>query len=455
MAFDTTSLFDVLAQDDTDIRVAQRRALALAQTRVENRMGAFLRGARSEEEFEQRLALLMDNFTGAVRTASTETGYDKPEHIAEAVKQHYAEQVEFVDPRAEEEDDPEGDESDSKASSVESESTPREASVKAGEWLLTPHTADKLDKKERDELPTSDFVDKKDRKFPIEDKDHAEKAEQFAKGPMKKKVDEEVHEKYPDLGKDSSFLAGEHTAVKEHMKGVSPHRNKQYEDIKEQLEDSGKSTDRAKEEAARTVNKQRAEHGETKGSSTHTAIGNGIAPTEPGAMAPTPPTPAAPPQQQPCPICGMTNCPHQQGQLTGMPTPNSAPVHASTGWTVFAEDGHGNTGLGGPEPKIDKAHTPLHGAPEGAADKQVDITQPLVPKNRTENPLDQMGDVKEESLPAASGDDSGFSTETPGGKGDHTKTFPKGDQTNPVTHETISSSEFPSHEAVRSALTRL
>ena len=53
---------------------------------------------------------------------------------------------------------------------------------------------------------------------------------------------------------------------KEHMKGVSPKRNRQYEHIKEQLMESGKSEEEAKEEAARTVNKQRAEHGETKSS---------------------------------------------------------------------------------------------------------------------------------------------------------------------------------------------
>lgn len=51
---------------------------------------------------------------------------------------------------------------------------------------------------------------------------------------------------------------------KEHMKGVSEKRNRQYEHIKEQLMESGKSEEEAKEEAARTVNKQRAEHGETK-----------------------------------------------------------------------------------------------------------------------------------------------------------------------------------------------
>ena len=64
--------------------------------------------------------------------------------------------------------------------------------------------------------------------------------------------------------KESSFQ--KEAPGKEHMKGVSPKRNRQYEHIKEQLEDSGKSEEKAKEEAARTVNKQRAEHGETKGS---------------------------------------------------------------------------------------------------------------------------------------------------------------------------------------------
>jgi hypothetical protein len=53
---------------------------------------------------------------------------------------------------------------------------------------------------------------------------------------------------------------------KEHMKGVSPKRNRQYEHIKEECLRDGGSEDHCKEMAARTVNKQRAEHGETKGS---------------------------------------------------------------------------------------------------------------------------------------------------------------------------------------------
>ena len=44
----------------------------------------------------------------------------------------------------------------------------------------------------------------------------------------------------------------------------SDKRERQYEHIKESYEDDGRSEDKAEELAARTVNKQRAEKGETK-----------------------------------------------------------------------------------------------------------------------------------------------------------------------------------------------
>ena len=46
----------------------------------------------------------------------------------------------------------------------------------------------------------------------------------------------------------------------------SPKRKRQYEHIKEGAKKRGKSTKRAKEIAARTVNKQRRESGQTKSS---------------------------------------------------------------------------------------------------------------------------------------------------------------------------------------------
>ncbi|WP_028805429.1 hypothetical protein [Streptomyces sp. 142MFCol3.1] len=46
--------------------------------------------------------------------------------------------------------------------------------------------------------------------------------------------------------------------------GSSKKRERQYEHIKESAEDRGESTSRAKEIAARTVNKERARSGESK-----------------------------------------------------------------------------------------------------------------------------------------------------------------------------------------------
>ena len=48
------------------------------------------------------------------------------------------------------------------------------------------------------------------------------------------------------------------------QKAWSPKRERQYEHIKESYEERGRSEDKAEELAARTVNKERAEKGETK-----------------------------------------------------------------------------------------------------------------------------------------------------------------------------------------------
>ena len=46
-------------------------------------------------------------------------------------------------------------------------------------------------------------------------------------------------------------------------------RDRQYEHIKESYEDRGVSEGESEERAARTVNKERSEHGETKESKSH------------------------------------------------------------------------------------------------------------------------------------------------------------------------------------------
>ena len=52
------------------------------------------------------------------------------------------------------------------------------------------------------------------------------------------------------------------------QKSWSDKRERQYEHIKESYEERGRSEDKAEEIAARTVNKERAEKGETKSAKT-------------------------------------------------------------------------------------------------------------------------------------------------------------------------------------------
>lgn len=87
---------------------------------------------------------------------------------------------------------------------------------------------------------------------------------------------------------------------KEHMKGVSDKRNRQYEHIKEQCLADGGSEEHCKEMAARTVNKQRSEHGETKDSKT--ADRHNPRPQAEATIAPEDVDTLR--QEQICPICG-------------------------------------------------------------------------------------------------------------------------------------------------------
>jgi hypothetical protein len=48
-------------------------------------------------------------------------------------------------------------------------------------------------------------------------------------------------------------------------RGASPKREKEYEELKRKLQKSGRYRGRTREVAARIVNKQRAQYGETKG----------------------------------------------------------------------------------------------------------------------------------------------------------------------------------------------
>jgi hypothetical protein len=60
------------------------------------------------------------------------------------------------------------------------------------------------------------------------------------------------------------ILAARKEAIVMAVKGATKKQNRQYEHIKQSAKKRGRSTKRAKEIAARTVNKQRAKRGQTK-----------------------------------------------------------------------------------------------------------------------------------------------------------------------------------------------
>lgn len=86
---DTGSVFDVLASDDSDRRLAQRKALVLAETRLDNTLGRFLRAAVTEEEFGARMAACRDDFGRHVAEACAEVGHEDPAGIAKVLTSSY------------------------------------------------------------------------------------------------------------------------------------------------------------------------------------------------------------------------------------------------------------------------------------------------------------------------------------------------------------------------------
>src|ERR1039458_462056 len=142
MAYATTSVFDVLADDENQERVGARKALGLAHIRIENHLGRFLRGAVTMEEFDARMATVQDQFAAYVAEACSETGHDGAEHIAHALVDHYSvqrrwqprEMIAGENPFAkkdekEKDDDEDGDDKDEK------DSKPPWLKDKKSEWI--------------------------------------------------------------------------------------------------------------------------------------------------------------------------------------------------------------------------------------------------------------------------------------------------------------------------------
>jgi hypothetical protein len=84
-------IFEVLASDQSDARLASRKALVLSRDRIDARLGKFLSASRSPQEFDARYELVADDFAGIVRVAADEVGHEDPDSLVETLRDHYRE----------------------------------------------------------------------------------------------------------------------------------------------------------------------------------------------------------------------------------------------------------------------------------------------------------------------------------------------------------------------------
>lgn len=83
------SVFEHLAADDSDKRLAHRRATAVAQKRVQDNYGAFLAVANTREELSARLSVVRDDIRKVVADVCNELGGD-PEVIGTSILANFS-----------------------------------------------------------------------------------------------------------------------------------------------------------------------------------------------------------------------------------------------------------------------------------------------------------------------------------------------------------------------------
>jgi hypothetical protein len=78
-------LFEYLAKNDESQRVANRKAVAVANKRVSDHFGPFLKNASSEEEFDARFSMIEDDIFATVASVCEEYKIEKPQAVTEAI----------------------------------------------------------------------------------------------------------------------------------------------------------------------------------------------------------------------------------------------------------------------------------------------------------------------------------------------------------------------------------
>lgn len=86
---DNFGVFEVLAADENDHRLAARKALNLSEGRVNQRLGKWFSDSQNATDFDARFTYVEDQFNSIIKAASEETGHENPEAIAKALRDHY------------------------------------------------------------------------------------------------------------------------------------------------------------------------------------------------------------------------------------------------------------------------------------------------------------------------------------------------------------------------------
>jgi hypothetical protein len=316
-----TSFLEVDAADERHLRLASRKAVVVASQRVDEQYGEWLRQAATREDLDQRIAYAHSEIGALVAMAADEhgmaDGYQQyfqtildgytarfdDEHKTAAVHESRKPKMcpfhkDVVDislaaadaragfdsmaqhwggPRHCEGEGYEGSKCNFKAPMV-TQAYWDEKAEKAEERKQQRAEQAELDTQQGDEIIDEPVAEGDEITEPIAEGDHV--------GPAPVAEDNVIDVDFgggstngeePTAEVPMSMAASmtKEAPGNQHVPGASPKRNRQYEHIKQQYIEDGLSEEEAAERAARTVNKQRAEHGETKGSSKTADDGNG------------------------------------------------------------------------------------------------------------------------------------------------------------------------------------
>jgi hypothetical protein len=383
-------IFEVLASDDSDSRLASRKALVLARTRIDQRLGTFLVAAQSRDEFDSRYALVGADFASIVRVAADEVGHEDANGLIKSLHAHYRHAGK--PPWLENDDDDESD--------------------------------------EKHEHKDDDEDDHKAPPFGKKDDDDDKKESSVHEARMPKMCP--YHHEIVDIGLATGDPQAGYSAMASHAWGDN-HCQGAWEGgkckFKREMVTQSYWDDRQKQLDERR--QERADQGQEN------VID--LPQDEPGDYEETPVLETEPEAE-------IIEFPSgdEIGESVVEPVADAVPlaVAAST-----KQSDAGNTDLGGPSPKMDKKRwTPESVKPIDVPStkhptKQKDPTEVQIKKNQgppgDASAIKEVGEqtTTQETLPSES-ENSGFQG---GGEdfGPATKTFPKGPQTSPVTQPTL------------------